>query len=174
MTKTTAKKSTDKTKTTPPPPPSLLAPTIMMLVSGMAGVEVISAIAKKYKVSKEEAETVLKEARQKITTASTVSAREELGLSLECLKNLYKEAVKTKDLKTALSILKEKNRILNLYDSDDLELISESAKSRTEELVRQHLEPLLIGLGVIKKENEPLEELARLSASTILQLTNLE
>jgi hypothetical protein len=144
----------------------------MMLVSGMAGVEVISAIVKKYKVTKEEAETVLKEAKQKITTASTVSAREELGLSLTCLKDLYKQAVKNKDLKTALSIIKEKNRILNLYDSDDLELISESAKTRTEELVRQHLEPLLVGLN-LGKEGLPLEEVARLIASYILNYTDL-
>lgn len=166
------KKSSSKTKATASTP-SLLAPTIMMLVSGLTGVEVVSALVKKYKITKEEAESILKDAKQKITTASTVSAREELGLSLTCLKDLYRQAVLTQDLKTALSIIKEKNRILNLYDSQDLELISESAQTRTEELVRQHLEPLLMGLGIVKKENEPLEELARLSASLIIQNTNL-
>lgn len=134
----------------------------------MGAVEVVSALSKKYKITKTESEQIIKEAKEKITMASTVSAREELGFSIESLKKLYRESLQAQDYKTALSVVKEKNRLLNLYESDDLELISESAKTRTEELVRQHLEPLLIGLGVIKKENEPLEELARLASSYII------
>lgn len=162
-TKSSPSKATKSTSTA-----SLLSTAIIMLVSGMGGVEVISALCKKHKITKSEAEAIIKEAKEKITTASTVSAREELGFSIESLKKLYRESLEARDYKTALSVVKEKNRLLNLYDSDDLELVSESAKTRTEELVRQHLEPLLIGLGIIKKQDEPLEELARLASSYIV------
>ena len=161
--------STKSKQKQPTPPVNLLATTIMQCVSGLTNDDILSSLIKKHKLTQDEASDILKEARDRITTAAVVSTKEEIALTIEQLRDLYKRAIKSENLKLALDTLKEKSSLLGLYDSSDLELVNETTASQQEEAIREHLEPLLLALGLITEgQDVDVVELVRLIASHVI------
>jgi hypothetical protein len=139
---------------------------IVSLVSGLRIDEVIELLLNRYNVTQAEAENLIAKAKEKIVLASNGSQREQLGLAIRQLEDLYKKAIQRENFKLALDTRKELNRLYNLYDSADLSIVSETVQTATEQRTREYLEPLAVGLGYAE-ENLPLEELARLTSAYI-------
>lgn len=152
-----------KKKTTTKPSKPELSIVIVSLVSGLRTDEVLALLLNNYNVTQKEAEKLIEQAKEKIVLASNGSQREQLGLALRQLEYLYKKATEKQNYKLALDTRKELNRLMSLYDSADLSIVSESVQTATEQRVREYLEPLAVGLGYAD-ENLPLEELARLTS----------
>ena len=141
---------------------------IMSLISGLQKFEVINLLEAQFGVSKTTADTVVKQALEKITLASASSSREEIAIARTQLGDLYKKAMDTGQLKVGLSARVERNKLLNLYEADDLTMVNGTLQDEKEKTIREHLEPLLIQLQ-LGEPDLPIEELARRVANAFWQ-----
>ena len=114
----------------------------------------------KLSLTEDQADAAIDEAGRRIRLAAACDFDRELGTAKTRLAQLYGQAAKVMDFKTALAVQKELNKLLGLHakgsapadiagdnDSDALELLA---------AVRDQLAPL-----VEADADEPLEEIAR-------------
>lgn len=140
-----------------------VAPAVIMLVEGLRDDEISDILIREYSLSKKSAGEVVERAREKITIASSSNLRDEISLAKVQLEDIYRKAIDDGQLKIALSARVERNRLLNLYDSDDLSVISGALQDERERLIRDNLEPLILHLNLIENPPDvPLEELVRI------------
>ncbi len=110
----------------------------------------------------------VKKAAKKITTAADYNRTKEAGTAYFRLNDIYKKALKSADIKTALAAQKEISKLIGLYGgvvqnmaSDDGESdITDSQAELT--AIGKHLLPL--GLA---PDDYPLKEHARIAAEKI-------
>lgn len=114
----------------------------------------------KLRLTEDQADAAIDEAGRRIRLAAACDFDRELGTAKTRLAQLYGQAAKVMDFKTALAVQKETNKLLGLHarspaaadpaggdDTDALELLA---------AVRDQLAPL-----VDADADEPLEEIAR-------------
>ena len=135
--------------------------TIINIVAGV-GIESIKDGLKRKGINEKVSNECIQLAKDKIKIAATYDRQEQLGLAINQLNAIYKEAIES-DPKTALSARKELSKIMNLYEATKTQT-NDNQEDHSEEIevIRQHLEPL--GLA---GEGYPTTELARLAADQI-------
>jgi hypothetical protein len=139
---------------------------VLLVVSGLSEDAVISACQDNLGLSDADAKAAYAEARRRVCLAAQYHPDEQLGVSITRLNDLYAHSLKIQDNKTALSVQKELNRLMDLDrlppapgepaiagDSDDMAS------------ARRHLEPLRLG-----KTGDTLAELCHLTALRLIEL----
>lgn len=152
-----------------PTPPQTLNKVILLLVSGLAEESVIEACVEKFGMSETDARAAYRAARRRVALAAQYHPDEELGRAITRLNDLYARSLKIQDTKTALSVQRELDRLLDLgrlpaagadgAAGDAAGALAEVAAARA------HLAPL--GLG---RPADGLAELARLAVGRIVEL----
>lgn len=111
-----------------------------------------------------QADEAIQDAKETLTRTAEVHRDKELALSITALRDLYSSAREAGELKLALDVRKELNRLLGLYMKEHGEVEFEDMESIELEDAREHLEPLELAPA-----GTPVSELARLAA---LKLTD--
>lgn len=118
-------------------------------------------VEKKYRITRAEAESLIKEIRVEITASAAGNRREKLGETLARLNEIYKVAIKTMDSKTALAVAKELSKTQRLYNTyEDKEAAEIDVEKET---ARQILESVVNGGGGMT-----LDELAKAAAYRLI------
>lgn len=131
---------------------------ILLLVT-LADVEIVTEkLCSDYKISRRAATKLISQAKRAISEAAETDVRREIGQQKKRLDIIYETATKEGDARTALDAVRERSKLLRLYEKADLEAINDTMESEREALVRKHLESFEVEHGL------PLEELARLIA----------
>lgn len=87
---------------------------ILLAVTLQGRVAVEKACVDKLRLSAEEARGLTEEAYSRILDAASVDRKHQAGVAMLRLNHLYREALAQKDVKTALGVQKEINRLLHL------------------------------------------------------------
>lgn len=95
----------------------------------------------------------VKKVRKRIAKRANVDLRDEIGMHLTTLDALYAQATTMQDLKTALSVEKERGKTLSLYNK-----IQEQEAAKVD---REKEETRRILQAVVDKPVERLDDLAR-------------
>lgn len=147
---------------------SVLEKIVLLMVSGMSQADLENACVMKLAIEPERVASAVAEARRRLTRAADYNRDEQLGTAITRMNDLYARAVRTGDLKTALTAQREINKLMDLYreatgarDEDDEDADQEGAEAELA-AIRRHLLPL--GLAA---ESYPLREHARIAADLI-------
>jgi len=115
------------------------------------------------KISDTELDAYVLEARRQLTLAVDFHRDEELGKAIIRFDNIYSDAYKLKDHKTALNAEKERVKLLGLHKPPTFEE-GESVDGLISQAIRDHLAPLHLA-----PDDTPVEELVRLAALEIVR-----
>lgn len=142
---------------------------VLLMVSGMSQADMENACVMKLGIEPQNVSAAMAEARRRLTLAADYNRDEQLGTAITRMNDLYGRAIRTGDIKTALTAQREINKLMDLYreasggpDASGAE--DQAAESLQNELVaiRDHLLPL--GLAAA---SYPLREHARIAADLI-------
>jgi len=138
---------------------------VLAMVSGGSAADIEDALVAAG-ASRADAKAAIIDAKRSITTAANFDIAKEIGQARIRLDDLYKNALRAMDAKTALAIQKEISKLLDLYRRPELPA-GEGAEGGTLaeqelEAIRQHLEPLKLA-----PDGYPLHELARIAADIV-------
>jgi len=138
----------------------------VLLVNGVGDAAVCKALEGRHNLTGKSAVKVIADARRKITLAADFARAEEIGRAYHRLNDLYAQAKKGRDFRTALSVQRELDKLLGLYEENgDGDSAGGGAEDpRDAAMARQHLEAL--GFG---RKGAPLAELARLAVQRIIE-----
>lgn len=139
---------------------------LVLLLVGGATRERVLDYCRGLGCGEEEAGAAFEDARRRIAVAADYVRSEQIGKAVMRLEGLYARAVRGKDVRVALQIQRELNRLFGLHAGLDGEgnAISEDALDALEEikLVRAYLEPLGLVDG-----SYPVSEHARVAAELL-------
>jgi hypothetical protein len=149
-----------------PVQPSTLNKIVLLVVSGLSEDAVISACQDNLGLSDVDATAAYADARRRVCLAAQYHPDEQLGVSIVRLNDLYARSLKIQDNKTALSVQKELNRLMDLDRRPPAPgEITGTADTDDGKAARLHLEPLRLG-----RPGDALAELCRLAALRIIEL----
>jgi hypothetical protein len=149
-----------------PVPPPTLNKIVLLVVSGLSEDAVICACQDNLGLPDADAKAAYAEARRRVCLAAQYHPDEQLGVSITRLNDLYARSLKIQDTKTALSVQKELNRLMDLDRRPPAPgEITAAADSEDGKAARLHLEPLRLG-----GPGDALAELCRLAALKIIEL----
>lgn len=141
---------------------------VLLMVSGMSRADLENACVMKLGIEPQEVAAAIDDARRRLTRAADYNRDEQLGTAITRMNDLYARAVRTGDIKTALTAQREINKLMDLYreatgtrDEDDEAADREGAEAELA-AIKRHLLPL--GLAA---ESYPLREHARIAADLI-------
>jgi hypothetical protein len=137
---------------------------VLLVVSGLSEDAVICACQDNLGLPDIDAKAAYAEARRRVCLAAQYHPDEQLGVSITRLNDLYARSLKIQDNKTALSVQKELNRLMDL-DRRPPATGEITADSEDGNVARLHLEPLRLG-----RPGDALAELCRLAALKIIEL----
>ncbi len=141
---------------------------VLLMVSGMSQADLESACVMKLGLEPERVASAVAEARRRLTRAADYNRDEQLGTAITRMNDLYARAVRTGDLKTALTAQREINKLMDLYreaiggEGPEAEHADPEGAQAELAAIRRHLLPL--GLAA---ESYPLREHARIAADLI-------
>lgn len=95
--------------------------TLSWLLDGHTSTEVVTRAMERWKISARQAWRYLGEAKAQFEAATAGEAKSAVTVTLYRLTELYMTAMKEKDLKTALDVLKVQNRMLGLNAPEKIE-----------------------------------------------------
>lgn len=158
----------DKPPTPEPPPNTTLAEQlVLLLVSGIP-----AETAERYCVQQGQtpanAKALVIDARNKITVAADFNREEQIGLQITRLEALYKSANGAKDFRTALQSIREKSRLLRLYNEPDsginadLDAQESQTIRRQLKLITDYIRPL-----ALVSDKYPIEEHVRVASEIV-------
>lgn len=101
--------------TPPPPPRELLEKMILLLAGGLSHDSAAALAVSKMDLTPSDASALVSAAARRIDMAAHFDRESELGLSVTRLTDCYKKAMATQDIKTALAVQRELNKLLDLY-----------------------------------------------------------
>jgi hypothetical protein len=139
---------------------------VLLLVSGMS-VEAAVNFCVQQGQPPDQAQTIVSEARKRITVAADYTRDEHIGKAVMRLEDLYAKSMAGQDIRSALQAQRELNRLLALYadtrrdevPADDLDT---PALRRQLDLITSYLVPLKLADAAY-----PVEEHARVAAELI-------
>lgn len=143
---------------------------MLLMVSGLPLADLTEACVSKFGVAQSDIERILAAARNKLRSAAGFNLKEQVGIAVTRLNDLYSRSIRANDCKTALVAQRELNRLMGLGKPDQ-EADPQATHHDAEELSRQiaairnHLIPLALA-----PEQYPLTEHARIAADTIRDL----
>ncbi len=171
-TRTSKKRSTHRAKSKAPPPVDreIRDKLVLLLIGGVSSDIARVAAIERFKLTPAKADATVAEAQQAIILAAAVDRRRELGLAMGQLNDLYSKANQAKEVKTALAIRRELNKLLSLYDTD--RLAAEAAAAADADGSTQDAQELgAIGAHLIPLDlapaDYPLREHARIAADLV-------
>ena len=137
--------------------------TVLCLITKIPNQSVVrKACRDTLNIPDEDIETIIAEARRRLTLAADFHRDEELGKAITRYDNIYSDSCKIKDFKTAKAAEDSRVKLLGLAKhttKDTTETTADTGESETLTEIRNHLEPL--GLAA---DGTPIAELARLAA----------
>ncbi len=144
---------------------------ILLLVSGLARSAVEEAV-EKLELEGAAVPLAIAEAKMRIAIASRCDRDDQLGTALVRLNDIYRRSLAVQDVKTALAVQKELNRLLKLHrqpasaESPKTTLAVDPNATADAEIAaaRAHLAPLKLG-----NEKTPLAELCRLAVLKLIE-----
>lgn len=92
----------------------LLNALVLLLIGGQS-VEAVGEYCRRQGMNAAEAQSAVAEAQKRIAIAAQFDRTEELGKAVKRLEDLYAKATVARDLRTALQVTREINRLLSLY-----------------------------------------------------------
>lgn len=139
---------------------------LLGIVAGVAP----DKVARHLGVPEREIESVIAEAKRRLTVAADYNRIEQLGTSISRLNDCYSRALNAKDIKTAVAVQKELNRLMDLYRPSSRSSEPDGAASAVELVaVRSHLAPLKLS-----PDTASTEEMARMAVAEIVRLRHAE
>jgi hypothetical protein len=165
------KKPTSRKK--PPDPPELpreaIELAVLALVRGGTHEQVAALLVNKG-MDERIAEAVVSEAVDRLALAADFKRRNELGLAIQQLRDVYASSMKSGKATAAFHARRELNKVFNLYNIDPLELAGESAQESESaealKLIDGHLRQV-VGLCVDIPDDYPIYEIARIAADIV-------
>ena len=91
---------------------------VLLMISGLPTATIAAACIEKLGVKVADVDGVMKAARERIVRAAEFRPEDELGLAVTRLDDLYKRAVRVEDTKTALAVVRERSKLLDIYNAD--------------------------------------------------------
>jgi len=142
--------------------------TILLLIAGYTP-DQLRTQAQQLQLPPDRIDNLIATARRRITAAADYDLRHELGLAIRRLRELFRRALSTQDLKVALAAQKEMHRLLQLDHLRPQPTTDQHdpAAARARDLLLAALTPRYPTLDL---SHAPLDELARLAQQTIAQL----
>jgi hypothetical protein len=139
---------------------------VLLLINGMSP-EAAQTYCLQQNVAPDQAQQIVREARNRITVAADFTRDEQIGRAVMRLDDLYAKSIAGQDTRTALQAQRELNRLLSLYapKRDDLEsegVEDATALRRQLDLIAAYLLPLNLA-----SDHYPVEEHARLAADIL-------
>lgn len=170
--KATTKKKPAERKVSPPEPPELpreaIELAVLALVRGGTHEQAAAVVRGKGidGVDERIADAVVSDAVDRIALAADFKRRNELGLAIQQLRDVYANAMKIGKPLPAIMARKELNKLLALYDVDPMEIAGaaahESSTAQALRLIEDHLRPLRLA-----EDDYPIYEIARIAANMI-------
>ncbi len=154
----------------PPIRPETIDKIVLLLVSSQSREAIKTAAANPdgLNVPPDQVDAAIAEAEARIYDAAAASVTAEIGAAIVRLRDLYARALRTGDVRSALSSQKELSKLLGLYQTKRQPAESpgpDDAIAAELAATRDYLEPL--GLG---PEADGTAELARLAVAEITRL----
>ena len=156
----------------PPPVPgiALIDQTVTLLVTLRSHSDVLAALTGDAGFPEQLARDALTAARERLVIIAAYDKPEQLGTAIARLQGLYASSLANPDVRPALAVQKEINRLLGLASpmAPDAPAAGDHHDAAAElAAVREYLDPLELGF-----ESTPTSELARRAVAELIRLTD--
>ncbi|MBN2377048.1 MAG: hypothetical protein JXD22_11645 [Sedimentisphaerales bacterium] len=140
---------------------------VLLITQGVSFAQILDYCGKQG-VEPDAVDGLIAEARKRITIAAEYNRDEQVGLAVQRLTELYRNALAGQDFRTALQAQRELNRLMGLYENKN----ASSGPDLSEDLagLREQLDTIagyVLPLG-LTSDNYPLEEHVRLAIKAII------
>ena len=145
---------------------------VLLMVSGLNESQLMKACRNNLELSEDQAKELMEDAEKKILKIGDIDKKKEVGVALKRLSDIYTRSIVKGDVKTALQVQREIDKLGGLYieegeEPDNDQNIDNINALEELERIASHLLPLELA-----DKDYPLREHARIAAERIREGEN--